>query len=35
MHEEGPVREQVFEDRIFFENCKSFMKAEGYDSHDI
>jgi len=35
MHEEGPVREEVFEERIKYENMKDLMKKEGYEEKDI
>jgi hypothetical protein len=35
MHEEGPVREQVFEAKARFMNIKALMKEEGYDDKDI
>lgn len=35
MHEEGPIREEVFEQRQLLENCKSFMRDEGYGEREI
>ena len=35
IHEEGPVREQVFEQRQVLENCKNFMRDEGYSEREI
>lgn len=35
MHEEGPIREEVFEERIKYENLKDLMKNEGYEDKDI
>lgn len=35
MEEEGPIREQVFEERMNFLNCVEFLKEEGYDDEDI
>lgn len=31
MHEEGPIRDQVFEAEVEYKNLKNFMKVEGYD----
>jgi hypothetical protein len=30
MHNEGPVREQIFEERINLKNLEKFMGEEGY-----
>lgn len=35
MHEEGPVREEVFEANVQLKNLKEFMAKEGYDPKDI
>jgi len=35
MNEEGPVREEVFEERIKYENLKCLLKDEGYEERDI
>ncbi len=35
MQEEGPIREQVFEDRIVFSNIVDFMQREGYEDKEI
>ena len=35
MHEEGPVREEVFEAKARFMNLRALMKSEGYDDKDI
>eukprot|EP00347_Sterkiella_histriomuscorum_P005910 403354803 len=35
MHEEGPIREEVFEANIQLKNIKEFMSKEGYDPKDI
>lgn len=35
MHEEGPVREEVFDARSEFKNLKNFMNDEGYDDKHI
>ena len=35
MHNEGPVREQVFEDRIMMKNYINLMGEEGYSNEDI
>ena len=35
LHEEGPIREEVFEQRQVLENCKNFMRDEGYDEREI
>jgi hypothetical protein len=32
---EGPVREQVFEQKQMLDNCKKFMMDEGYHERDI
>jgi hypothetical protein len=35
MHEEGPIREEVFEARIQLQNHKDFLTSEGYDPKQI
>jgi hypothetical protein len=35
LNEEGPIRELWFEQRQLLENCKLFMKDEGYNQRDI
>lgn len=35
MNEEGPIREQVFEERILLQNHKNFMSKEGFDEKEI
>lgn len=35
LNDEGPVREQVFEHRQVLENCKNFMRDEGYTDREI
>lgn len=35
MHEEGPIREEVFEIKAQFKNLKKLMEDEGYDEKDI
>lgn len=35
MHEEGPIREQVFEAKAVLQNLKSLMQSEGYDNKQI
>ena len=35
MHEEGPVREEVFESKAVLKNLKEFMTKEGYDEKEI
>ena len=35
MHEEGPIREQVFELKAEFKNLKGLMNEEGYDDKDM
>lgn len=35
MHYEGPVREEIFEERIVLKNCENFMRDEGYSEEDI
>jgi hypothetical protein len=35
LNEEGPVREEVFEQRQILENCKNFMRDEGYHEKEI
>ena len=35
MNEEGPVREEVFEERLQFLNLKDLMHKEGYEEKDI
>jgi len=33
--DEGPIREEVFDQRQVLENCKKLMKQEGYSDSDI
>lgn len=35
MHEEGPVRAEVFEAKVTLKNLKAFMSTEGYDNKEI
>lgn len=35
MHEEGPIREEVFEERIKYKNLKCLMRTEGYEEKEI
>lgn len=35
MHEEGPRREEIFEDRILFLDSKDLLTKEGYDEKEI
>ncbi len=35
MHNEGPVREQIFEERIVLKNYEDLMREEGYSEEDI
>ena len=35
MHFEGPVREQIFEERIVLKNYEDLMREEGYSEEDI
>ena len=35
MHNEGPVREQVFELKAQFKNLKGLMNEQGYDEKDV
>jgi len=35
MHEEGPIREEIFEDKIVLSNIRDLMKSEGYHEKDV
>ena len=35
MHNEGPVREEIFHDKQVLHNLKTFMTKEGYEEKDI
>ncbi len=35
MNEEGPVREQIFEERQKLRNLQDFMTKEGYENHEV
>jgi hypothetical protein len=35
MHEEGPRREEIFEDRILLFNTKELLAKEGYDEREV
>jgi hypothetical protein len=35
MHSEGPVREEIFEERIVLKNYENLMREEGYSEQDI
>jgi hypothetical protein len=35
MNDEGPRREEIFEDRILFINTRKFLANEGYDEKDV
>ena len=35
MHEEGPRREEIFEDRITLLNQRDLLSKEGYDDREI
>ena len=35
MHNEGPIREKIFEEKIKLKNCENLLKDEGYTESEI